>query len=283
MKPFLKYRGGKSREIPSFINHIPENYNRYVEPFFGGGSLFFHLQPENSVINDLNEKLFKTYLEVRNNYEPVRKQLDELEAVYNLNQKIYEEKKKKAAKDVRVENKNEELYYELRNEFNYPTGKYLDSVLYFFINKTSYSGMIRYNKKGEFNVPFGRYKNFNTNLLTKEHSNLLQKASLLNEDYFSVFKKLKNDDFVFLDPPYDCVFNDYGNEEFRGGFGEEEHRKLAMDFKNLNCKSIMVISKTDLIEDLYKPYIVEEYTKNYSVNIRNRFKNEAKHCVIKNF
>ncbi|AXI38573.1 DNA methyltransferase [Bacillaceae bacterium ZC4] len=283
MKPILKYRGGKKAEIPFFIDHIPNDIETYFEPFVGGGAVFFHLEHEKSVINDINSKLYKFYLQLKHNFDEVTKQLNELQEIYEKNQKEYEEKKALAPAGVRVENKNEELYYELRNEFNYPSGKWLDAVIYYFINKTAYSGMIRYNSKGEYNVPFGRYKNFNTKIITKQHHNLLQKTEIYNKDFSEIFKMAKPNDFMFLDPPYDCIFSDYGNMEFTGDFDEREHRRLAEEFKNLKCRALMIISKTELTTELYKDYIVDEYHKSYSVNIRNRFKNEAKHYIIKNY
>ena len=161
--------------------------------------------------------------------------------------------------------------------------EYLDGVLYFFINKTAYSGMIRYNSNGEYNVPFGRYPNLNTKLITQEHSLLLQRAEVLQEDYSVIFERAKADDFMFLDPPYDCVFNDYGNIDMMNGFDEEQHRRLAADFRNLSCRALMVIGKTPLTEELYGKFIKDEYCKNYAVNIRNRFKNDAKHIVVMNY
>lgn len=93
----------------------------------------------------------------------------------------------------------------------------------------------------------------------------------------------KTEDFIFLDPPYDCIFSDYGNSEYADGFGEAEHRRLAADFKNLSCKALMIIGKTNLISDLYQGYIKDEYFKSYSVNIRNRFKSQTQHLIITNF
>ena len=143
--------------------------------------------------------------------------------------------------------------------------------------------MIQYNNKGEFNVPFGRYTNFNTNLITQEHSNLLQNAEIYNTDYSEIFDLAKEDDFMFLDPPYDCIFNDYGNVEIEDGFNEEQHQRLADNFKKLKCKALMVIGKTPLTEELYKDFICDEYHKNYAVNIRNRFKKDKMHIVVKNY
>lgn len=143
--------------------------------------------------------------------------------------------------------------------------------------------MIRHNAKGEFNVPFGRYQHLNTDKVTLSHSRLLQRAEIMNVDYSAVFNLCHPDDFVFLDPPYDCVFSDYGNEEYKEGFNEDSHRKLAQDFANLPCKALMVIGKTPLTHDLYKDNIIDEYDKSYAVNIRNRFKAEAKHIVVANY
>ena len=284
MKPFLKYRGGKSKEIKFFQHHIPKNFHTYFEPFLGGGAVYFHLEHPKSVINDINTKLINTYREIKNKYPLVRQQLDELQAIYEANQLEYETLKKRASsQDEYIENKNEALYYQMREYFNYPTDEWLDSVVYFFINKTSYSGMIRYNSQGEYNVPFGRYKNFNTKVLTDKHYRLLSTTEIYNEDYTTIFDMAKPNDFMFLDPPYDCVFTDYGNEIFTGDFGEEEHRKLAEDFKNLDCMALMIISKTSLTVELYNQYKVDEYHKSYAVNSRNRFKNEAKHLIIRNY
>ena len=143
--------------------------------------------------------------------------------------------------------------------------------------------MIRYNAKGEFNVPYGRYKSFGANLITDRHSELLQKTELYNGDYSEIFNMSQPNDFMFLDPPYDCVFSDYGNEEYRDGFNEAEHRRLAQDFRNLDCRAMMVIGSTPLIEELYHDLIVDEYSKQYAVNIRNRFRANSKHLIITNY
>ena len=283
MNPMIKYRGGKSKEISHFISNMPENYNRYIEPFFGGGALYFYLEPQNAIINDVNTKLYSFYKQMQEEYPSVRKQLDELQMVYEQNQKEYEGLKKKHPEE-RVENKNEALYYKIRDMFNHKIeSEYLEAVVYFFINKTAYSGMIRYNAKGEYNVPFGRYKNLNTKLITDKHYELLKRTEIYNYDYSEIFNMAGNNDLIFLDPPYDCVFSDYGNEAYRDGFGEDEHRRLANDFANLSCKSMLVIGKTALTEELYGKYIVEEYDKSYAVNIRNRFKADAKHIIVTNY
>lgn len=283
MKPMIKYRGGKSKEIPYIMEFVPKFKGRYIEPFLGGGAVFFHLNPESAIINDINTPLMTFYRGVRDDYKTLRQELDEIESIYVKNRETFETLKKLHPNE-RVEDANESLYYELRKMYNNLTEKlYSDALLYYFINKTSYSGMIRFNSKGEFNVPYGRYKSLNTNLITEEHSMLLQKAEMYNTDYSEIFHMSQQRDFMFLDPPYDCIFSDYGNVEYRDGFNEENHRQLAQDFRNLGCMALMVIGKSPLIEELYNGMIVGEYGKHYSVNIKNRFKAENTHLIITNY
>ena len=279
MKPMLKYRGGKSKEIKFYEKYFRIEYNRFFEPFFGGGATYFYFEPNKAVINDLNNKLISFYNDVKYNFNQLKLELNQLQYIYEENQLEFE-KLKERNPNKKIHNNNEDLYYEMREEFNYPSGKYSHGTVYYFINKTAYSGMIRYNKKGEFNVPYGRYKNFNTNLITNKHYELLKNTEIYNLDYAKIFEMATPNDIMFLDPPYDCVFNDYGNDD---GFNEEDQRRLAEEYKNLNTRALMIVAKTPLTEELYSKFIVEEYDKNYAVNIRNRFKSEAKHIIIKNY
>lgn len=283
MKPIIKYRGGKSKEISNFLQFVPMDFDRYVEPFLGGAALYFYLEPHSALINDINNRLINFYVSVRDNFETIRKELASLELIYSTNQIEYEKLKEKNTSSLYIENKNESLYYLLRDMFNGKIEKkYSDASLYYFINKTSYSGMLRFNSKGEFNVPFGRYKNFNTKFVSEAHSELLNKAAITNTDYSEVFDECTANDFIFLDPPYDCIFTDYGNIE-QEDFTEDDHVRLAQDFRNLPSRTLMVIGKTPLTEDLYRPFIKAEYEKKYAVNIRNRFKSESMHLIITNF
>ncbi len=283
MKPMLKYRGGKSKEIPQITPFIPSYTGKYIEPFFGGGALYFYLEPEEAIINDINSKLITFYNGIKYDFDVIKKELKCLEYEYVKNRSKFNALKK-LTPDDRVQDDNENLYYFIRSLFNDPKQtKYHPATVYYFINKLSYSGMIRYNKNGDFNVPYGRYKNFNTDLIDERHKDLLQRTEILNIDYSTVFNMAKDNDFIFLDPPYDSQFSDYGNIETVEGFTEDMHKKLSKDFKQLNCKSLMVIGKTPLTHELYKDYIVHEYDKNYAVNIRNRFKAESSHILITNY
>lgn len=283
MKPIIKYRGGKSKEIPQILPYIPQFTGRYIEPFFGGGALFFYLEPHNAIINDINSNLITFYKDIRDNYPKIKEELSAIETIYKKNRKVFDEIKALHPND-RVDDANEELYYKIRDMYNGLCDRELSfGTVYYFINKTAYSGMIRYNSNGHFNVPYGRYKNFNTSLLTEAHQSLLKNADIFNCSYENIFAMSKEDDFIFLDPPYDCVFSDYGNEDMKDGFGEERHRKLANDFRKLKCKALMVIGKTQLTEELYGDLVVAEYEKSYAVNIKNRFKSESKHILVANY
>lgn len=284
MKPVLKYSGGKQKEIQNFIGLTPPSFETYYEPFFGGGATFFHIAPEKAMVGDVNQRLIRFYQEIASDaFCEIKRELMELQKVYEQNQKEYQ-LAKSLSNGERVKNKNEDLYYLLRDMFN---GKvplaYHYATVYYFINKTAYSGMIRYNSKGEFNVPFGRYANFNTDLLKEEHHELLEKAEIYLGSYQKSFELATSKDFIFLDPPYDSVFTGYGNETLSGDFKEKEHRVLAEDFKNLSSPAMMVISKTPLITELYAPFVKEVYQKQYAVNIRNRVSVKTEHLVITNY
>lgn len=282
LKPMIKYRGGKSRELSRLLEWVPDTFDRYIEPFFGGGALYFAIAPDNAVINDLNARLMSFYGDVADNYDRMRTELDEIESVYESNRRDYEALKQRFPDD-RVPDANEALYYSMRAQFNgLESTLLLAGTLYYYINKTAYSGMIRYNNNGEFNVPYGRYKHFNTRVVTEKHSVLLRSATRMNTDFENVLAGCGPDDFVFLDPPYDSPFSDYGNEETKDGFSEDDHRRLADLFFALPCKALLVIGSTPLTESLYGAHVVSRYSKSYAVNIRNRFKANSEHILVTN-
>jgi len=155
---------------------------------------------------------------------------------------------------------------------------------FYYLRKTCFRGMMRYNKSGGFNVPFGRYKTFNyDNLQDSQYEDLLKNTTVLDETFERIFEKYDDpSNFIFLDPPYDSTFTDYGYCKF----GKEEHEKLAEHFKKTSSKCLMVIGGTDFIRNLYDGYIVEEYKKKYRFRLKEgRIGDEIniKHLVIKNY
>ena len=259
LTPLIKWSGGKSDEIKMFEKYFPNSYNLYIEPFIGGGSVYFYLNPDNAVINDIHTELIDLYQSIGE----------------GESDKIY---------DFMENNPNdEETYYKIRDEMI--INDKLDSAKRFYYQrKTCFSGMLRYNKNGKFNIPFGRYKTINyKDLKNKDYELLLNKTEILNKDFNYIFENYNDENnFMFLDPPYDSEFTDYGYCQF----GKKEQEELATLFKDTKIKCLMIIGKTKFIEDLYKDYIIDEYDKKYKFKLYdNRIGDEIniKHLIIKNY
>ena len=259
LTPLIKWSGGKSDEIKMFEKYFPDSYNLYIEPFIGGGSVYFYLNPDNAVINDIHTELIDLYQSIGE----------------GESDKIY---------DFMENNPNdEETYYKIRDEMI--INDKLDSAKRFYYQrKTCFRGMLRYNKNGKFNIPFGRYKTINyKDLKNKDYELLLNKTQILNKDFNYIFENYNDENnFMFLDPPYDSEFTDYGYCQF----GKKEQEELATLFKDTKIKCLMIIGKTKFIEDLYKDYIIDEYDKKYKFKLYdNRIGDEIniKHLIIKNY
>ena len=259
LKPLIKWSGGKSDEIKTFEKHIPENYNTYLEPFIGGGSVFFNQSPNKAVISDIHEELIDFY------------------------QAIKDGKSKDIYEFMETHPNDEKTYYKVRDDMEVKTS--LDNAKrFYYLRKTCFRGMMRYNKSGKFNIPYGKYKTINyEELLNEDYEKLLKNTKIFNKSYEYIFKNYNDDNnFMFLDPPYDSEFTDYGYCKF----DKEEQEKLAKCFKKTKIKCLMIIGKTEFISKLYKGYIVEEYDKNYRFKLyAGRVGDEinTKHLVIKNY
>lgn len=259
LKPLVKWSGGKGDEIKEFEQYFPANYNTYIEPFVGGGAVFFHLSPQKAVINDVHKELVDFYRSIANK---------KAHEIYQCMKNLPNE---------------EETYYKVRDKMliNSPLD---NAIRFYYLRKTCFRGMLRYNKDGKFNIPYGRYKTINySDLQNKAYEDLLNRTEVLNESFEHVFENYNDaNNFMFLDPPYDSEFTDYGYCKF----GKEEQKKLAGLFKETKIKCLMIIGKTTFIEELYKDYIVGEYDKKYKFKLyAGRVGDEinTKHLIIKNY
>jgi len=246
VKPILKWAGGKTQLIPELIKRLPSNYNKYIEPFFGGGALFFYTRPKNAILSDINPELYNLYINIANSPEMIVKLLKTFENTENF-------------------------YYEMRSMKREDLSPEMQAARTLYLNKTCFNGLYRVNKKGEFNTPYGRYKN--PNFINEDGlfaaSNLLKKATFENLGYKELLQKYAEPgDFIFLDPPYLPVgkyedFKRYTKE----GFYEEDHRDLAEEVKRLSemgCHVVLTNSNAPLVYDLYKDYdITVIQTKRY--------------------
>jgi DNA adenine methylase len=261
LKPIFKWPGGKAREISFFEKYIP-SFERYLEPFVGGGALYFHLCPDKSTIADVEEEVINFYLQIKK----------------GNSKEIY---------DIISKWENDaDTYYHVRDDLWRDDNLITRAARFYFLNKTSFRGMIRYNKDGKFNIPFGNYKrcpNFE-NLLEDSFVQQLRKTEILLCDYSEIFSKYNSpENFLFLDPPYDSEFSDYGGKYH---FREKEHRHLAEMFKSTKNRCLLVIGKTDFTYNLYKDYVIDEYNKAYNFRIyHGRVGKEIDkiHLIIKNF
>jgi DNA adenine methylase len=211
------------------------------------------------VINDVHKELITFYKEIKNG---------------NSN-KIYD--------FMKNHNNDENEYYKIRDDMEIKNTLDIANKFY-YLRKTCFRGMMRYNKNGNFNIPYGKYKTINfEDLKNTDYEILLKRTEIHNDDFEEIFKLYNNNNnFMFLDPPYDSVFTDYGYCKFN----KDKHEILAKCFKETKIKCLMVIGKTDFIEKLYKDYIVDEFDKNYRFKIHSgRISNEinTKHLIIKNY
>lgn len=259
LNPLVKWSGGKKDEIKKFLEYIPTDYNYYLEPFFGGGAVYFHQAPEKAAVSDVHKELIDFYQSVKDGHS------DEIISFMD-------------------EHPNDEtIYYQVRDEMNIETP--LDNAKrFYYLRKTCYRGMLRYNKSGKFNISYGRYKKVNYyDLFNSAYETLLKGTNIYCKSFEYLFEEYNDpENFMFLDPPYDSEFTDYGY----CSFGKEDHIKLADQFKSTSIRCLMIIGKTDFIEELYKDYIVDEYDKNYKFKLHSgRVGSEInnKHFVIKNY
>lgn len=259
LKPFIKWNGGKGEEIKLFEEYFPPHFTRYIEPFVGGGSVYFYLNHDNSVISDVHTELIDLYKSIGKG--DGAKICDFMKNTPN----------------------DEDTYYKIRDEMEVHN-ELENAQRFYYQRKTCFRGMLRYNKNGRFNIPYGKYKTVNFNDLTNQaYEKLLSKTEILNQGFDQIFE-LYNDEnnFMFLDPPYDSEFTDYGYCQF----GKKEHQQLATLFKTTKNKCLLIIGKTPFIEQLYQGYIVSEYDKKYKFKFyNNRVGTEinTKHLIIKNY
>lgn len=259
MKPIVKWSGGKKDEIKQFIDLIPTDINTYAEPFFGGGAVFFHIEPKKAVISDVHKELVDFYRALK---------MGQGSDVHTF---------------LANHPNDEETYYKVRDNFKVETP--LDNAKrFYYLRKTCFRGMLRYNKDGKFNIPYGRYKTYNyEELLDDKYRRAFDGTEIMNASFEKVFEMCDDPkDFIFLDPPYDSEFTDYGY----CSFGKDEHRKLAECFKKSKARCMLVIGKTAFIEELYTGFIKKEYFKKYAFKIHsNRVGDEINttHLVITNY
>ena len=266
-KPFIKWVGGKGQLLPEINKLYPielgKNINKYAEIFLGGGAVLFDILSKYKLdevyISDKNLELINTYKSIRDNVDILIKSLKEMEEQYiplnNEDRKIY--------------------YYEKREEYNSlkinsEMNNIEKAILFIFLNKTCFNGLYRVNKKGEFNVPMGAYKN--PKICDKENlknvAMALKNVKIVYADYRESEKFIDDKTFVYIDPPYRPLnitssFTSYTENDFN----DKEQIELAEYINVLNKKGAkIVISNSDPKNNDIDDNFFDKLYKNYNIN-----------------
>lgn len=271
-KPFLKWAGGKRQLLPTIRKRIPENFSTYYEPFVGAGAVLFDIMPSKAVINDANKELINVYKVIKNH-------IDEL------------------IRELKGHINEEEYYYDVRKLDRREDYKDMSPVKkasrILFLNKTCYNGLFRVNQKGQFNVPFGRYKNpniVNEDVLRAVHNYLNNNnIKILNTDFEDGIKYMRKEAFVYFDPPYHPISD---TSSFTGyttdGFDADDQRRLKYLCDELNdrgCRFLLSNSSAELILDLYNEddYKIEYVDANRCINSVAKSRGEIEEVLVRNY
>ncbi|WP_010253310.1 DNA adenine methylase [Treponema primitia] len=242
IKPYLKWAGGKRQLLAEIKKYLPKNVSTYTyyEPFIGAGAVFFELQPQKAIINDINTQLVLTYTVIKNHVEELIRSLQ------------------------KYKNRNDEdHFYKVRNldrdaiKFNKLTDVEKAARL-IFLNKTCFNGLYRVNSQGLFNVPYGGYKNpaICEEVVLRQINDYLNanEITILNTDFEKAVQNADKKSFVYFDPPYHSP----GKTNFTGyqadGFGEEKQERLRdgmLKLTNRGVKCLLSNSDTEYIRELY--------------------------------
>jgi DNA adenine methylase len=256
--PFVKWAGGKGSLLSHILRHVPDRFSSYYEPFLGGGAVFLAIYAVgrrfNAVLSDVNAELI-------NAYEIIKEAPEDLIRVLSKLEDEYSHSKSKSS-----------YFYEMRRAQS--TDPIRSAARLLFLNKTCYNGLYRVNSRGEFNVPFGRYKNPRIvdaeNIRTVNKALQETKAQLRRSDYKTILSCCHRGDFVYLDPPYQPKSNTSSFTDYTpGGFSENDQEELAKQFKRLverGCNVLLSNSETPLTARLYAEYETKTVTVNRPIN-----------------
>lgn len=267
--PILKWVGGKRQLLDEIMPLIPKNCSTYVEPFLGGGAVFFELQPKKAIINDFNEELVNVYLSVRDSCEELIGLLGIHEAKHS-----------------------EAYYYKIRSldrDAGYPSLPSVEKAArILYLNKTCYNGLYRVNAAGQFNTPFGKYKNpsiYDAEAIRAMSKYLQRKSiSIRQGDYRLALKGLRKGAFVYLDPPYLPISSSSSFTGYtEGGFSYDQQVELKKECDKLRKKGIAFLqSNSDCkeIRELYKGYEIRTVRAKRSINSNAEKRGEINEVLI---
>lgn len=269
----MKWAGGKSRLLGQLLPLLPSGVAlmRHVEPFVGGGALFFARMPERALLCDINPALIATYEAVRDHVAEVSERLERLALEHARSPKS--------------------AFYRLRERYNRARNMSVAErgALFIYLNKTCFNGLHRVNQRGEFNVPLGRYENpriANHEALLAAHR-MLRHVELRCAGFESLLASARPGDFIYFDPPYEPVsdtanFTAYAQE----GFGRKEQLQLRDVYKALDrrgCKLMLSNSDVPFIRDLYRDYRIDVVNARRAINRDASKRGPVSEVVVRNY
>ncbi|WP_077369584.1 DNA adenine methylase [Anaerosalibacter sp. Marseille-P3206] len=269
--PVVKWVGGKRQLLTEIDKYIPSHFSTYYEPFLGGGAVFFYLQPQKAIVNDINEELINLYKVIKDNVEELivdlKKHKNEPDYFYSI---------RELDRDIEVYKKLNLV--ERASRIHY-------------LNKTCYNGLFRVNSQGQFNVPFGRYKNPNivNETTLRAVSNYFNSSNIIFKccDFEEAVKGARKGSFIYFDPPYDPVSDTSSFTGYdKGGFSREEQIRLKKLCDKLNDRGIKFLlsnSETDFILDLYRDYKIEIVQAKRTINSKGNKRGEVNEVLVMNY
>jgi len=269
--PVVKWAGGKRQLASTLKALLPRQMKRWCEPFAGGAALLFELQPQVAQVNDINQDLIGAYNVIKSDVGAL---ISELNTYRNDPDFFY------LIRDF----DRDKAFYKALSEVK-------KAARLIYLNKTCYNGLFRVNNAGEFNTPFGYYKNPNivnasTLRAVSEYFNS-NEVTISSLSYEKVLEDLPRDSFVYLDPPYDPVTNTSNFTGYaRGGFSREDQVKLRKECDKLDARKIRFMlsnSDTEFIRDQYSRYRIESVSAKRLINSNVRLRGDVKEVVVMNY
>jgi DNA adenine methylase len=281
--PVVKWAGGKRQLIKYLDPMMPPQFNRYFEPFLGGGAMFFHMVSDRTLtayLSDINTELITTYNVIKNN-------VNELIELLNIHQSEYLRLRYFDKVKQRVFSKH---FNEVKSKTNLLNDIEIAARL-IFLNKTCFNGLQRVNSKGKFNIPEGTYKNSvicdADNL--RNVSIVLSNTSINVSDYKTALAKAEEGDFIYLDPPYMPISDTANFDKYSAnGFTKKDHIQLSKTFTDLHnkrCKVLLSNSDTPLVRQLYSNFHIQVVNASRAINSKasRRGKDKNTELIISNY
>ncbi len=266
--PVVKWAGGKRQLLSELTQRLPNSYNRYFEPFIGGGALFFELAPQGAYISDINPELINLYKIIR----------DDVDALIS---------------DLSSHENSPEYYTEIRAWDRVESYANISNVRkasrFIYLNKTCFNGLYRVNSKGHFNVPFGRYAN--PNVLNADAlytaSDVLQSTQIEFANFDNILNYVKKGDFVYFDPPYiplseTSSFTSYSKEDF-GMDKQRDLKNLCDKLTSLGVKFMLSNSDTSASNELYSGYKIEKIYASRFINSKASGRGKITEILVRNY